>query len=823
MGGKAGGGGLMSVPTVDEQAMRAEFEAIRLLMSSVISSMSPQTWQGGAAVRFTADLQAGNSALAAMLAEVCQDVAAVNKKPFGPPPTMPRVQAQPTTAAVASVSPNGLKQLEYALRTVAGQLPGHARRIIGLLSVAGGHANTRACDRVADWCGKQAGTMQQRIDYALASDKVNPISLNFTAQRGMVQVPDVDRFGPVEMRQLGQLEAQLFTTAFTHPDGTTQKILAQVSADLRANTGSPDFLTSFFGTIPEGSAGKLAFLLHQQHSNDKAVLDANDKLILGDLGTALAALSRRTGAASQTALWRALGSAGSDMPGQGLLVKYSNGKWGSVVLADLGQAALRWRQQFHSYRLAWRDPGFGEPQWFANGTDNGHGWAPDDWGISMGDRPTVQEYDPALNILSKIRQNGDSAAARLLALGKLPPQFASADPRQTRFKPGQFPWISRLPGQTYTSLLLAPDWIDGGRQAGGVIDLATQRGKGDDAQAADIARQVVWSVSRWNGLARDDVHKFFGKNIVRGADGIGEKGARFDLGPWMKQDLLKVAVRYMPSFSISATSAGDPDTAFFDEDPVTGLKNFRVSGWTAQQFLSTFSDDEKGRQSLLLAAQIYNRLLITQEARGGAPEMTLADALTRAGRLEGNILHGLQIGFVNQGKTEQEAFAAAQKDNEQVRSLVGGLVASLPGAGLLPGGTIGDPFSTDPNDLMDKATQKEIDDAGESGQTISHAWGDSVRESLAIALHNDGVHRNPLFTIDGRSYHVDGFFKSNGQVRTDLRNDQHDALLRWAEHHMSNGQTGSWYHSQAENAFNNTSATPLPPAESLPPPTIGSP
>jgi hypothetical protein len=291
----------------------------------------------------------------------------------------------------------------------------------------------------------------------------------------------------------------------------------------------------------------------------------------------------------------------------------------------------------------------------------------------------------------------------------------------------------------------------------------------------------------------------------------------------MKQSLLKVAVRYLPSFSISSTSAGDPDTTFFDEDPVTGLKIFRVSGWTAQQFLSTFADDEKGRQSLLLAAQMYNRLLIVQEARGSAPEIPFADALTRAGQLEGNILHGLQIGFVNQGKTAQEASAAAQKDDEQVRGLVGGLVASLPGAGLLPGGTVGYPFSTDPKDLMDKAVQKKIDDAGESSQTVSYAWGDSVRESLAIALHNDGVHRDPHVTIDGHPVNVNSFFYPDGQLRSGLSPNQHDALLRWAEQQKSVGQTSAWYQAQAENAFNNTISTLEPLADSLPPPTIGVP
>jgi hypothetical protein len=77
---------------VDEQAVNGELSAIRSLMTAVVAAMTSNTWQGGAAGHFISELQAACSSLAVMMAEVCQDVAAVNKKPFGPPPAMLRVQ-----------------------------------------------------------------------------------------------------------------------------------------------------------------------------------------------------------------------------------------------------------------------------------------------------------------------------------------------------------------------------------------------------------------------------------------------------------------------------------------------------------------------------------------------------------------------------------------------------------------------------------------------------------------------------------------------------------------------------------------------------------
>jgi hypothetical protein len=239
----------MAGPKVDEHAVLAELDAVRSSMAAVTTAMCPRTWQGGAAGRFTADLQATNRALSVMMAEVCQDVAAVNNKPFGPPPAMPRAQPQPATGPVASVSPDGLQRLEYALRAAAGRLPTVGRRIGGLLAAGGGRANTRACDRAAEWCCRQAMTTRQRIEYALASDKVNPLLAGIAFTR-MVGIPDVDRFGAGEMRQLGRFQARLFTSAYSRPGSDLQQTLAGVGTRLRDHVDDPDYLGAFFGGIP---------------------------------------------------------------------------------------------------------------------------------------------------------------------------------------------------------------------------------------------------------------------------------------------------------------------------------------------------------------------------------------------------------------------------------------------------------------------------------------------------------------------------------------------------------------------------------------------
>ncbi|MCW2904908.1 MAG: hypothetical protein JWO67_7173, partial [Streptosporangiaceae bacterium] len=722
----------MAGAKVDVQVINGELNGICARMSEVTRAMGPQVWQGGSAGNFTTDLQGHNRSLTQMMMRVMQAVAALNKLPMViDVPAMPSVTPG-GLGGIASVSPSGLQRLEAALRRAADALPGHASRIQSLLSQAGPNdVSTAQCKTTAAWCQEQARPMRTRIHYALASDNVNP---GFGVMHpGLAQIPDVRQFGRSEMEQLARLQAEMYRKQIEDPTAASQGILADLGASLRENAKDANYLSTFFGNVPRGSVGKLGYRLHQQHK-DGTVLNNADKKLLGDFGTALAGLSRKKDQSSKDAVWNALGPAGSDMPGQGLLVRYSEGKWGSVVLADLGKAALRWRQQYHSYRLSWREKAFREPQWFDNGMEGDGAWM-SRWGLHVGDSSLTKQYDPALNVLSRIAKDGDAAAARLLAGDVLPTQLVTGDPRSSKMEFRQGPWIARLPGGTYASLLVAPDWLDSGSAAGGVIDLATQRGRGDDQQAADIARQVTWSVSRWNGFTREDTRKFFRENEVVAPDGIGSDGRRLDLGPEMKKDLLKVAIRYLPSFSASQADEGDPDASLLDRDPLTGQSNFRVSGWTAQQFLSTFATEEAERQKLLIAAQLYNRRLITQEMHGGNSDLTFATAMSRVGTLEGNVLHGLESGFVAQGTSEQEAFAAAVKDGENARALVNTVVGMAPGVASLPGGVLPD-LLADTDTLMSKATREKIDSAQANTQTIAYNWGNGVRESLAVALHS---------------------------------------------------------------------------------------
>jgi hypothetical protein len=283
----------------------------------------------------------------------------------------------------------------------------------------------------------------------------------------------------------------------------------------------------------------------------------------------------------------------------------------------------------------------------------------------------------------------------------------------------------------------------------------------------------------------------------------------------MKKDLLKVGIRYMPSFGISGPGEGDPNTTFLDDDPVSGQRNFRVSAWTAQQFASTFTGNE--RQALLVAAQLYNRRLIAHEMRGGDPKLSFTDALHRVGRLEGNMVRGLQNGFVAEGKAEQDAFAAAVKDGESARILVTTLVGKGIGAGSIPAGMMPELLaSTD--ELMTEQMRQKIDNSTSNAQTTGDAWADGVRESLAVSLHSDGTDRSSKVTVDGEEWNVDELFAPNGQLLQTLTPEQRDVLRRWGDEQRVAGATGETLKTWVETGFANTGAVIAPTPESGPPP-----
>jgi hypothetical protein len=341
----------MAGTKVDVQAVDAELNAICARMTEVTRVMGPQVWQGGSAGNFTIDLQGHNRSLGLMMTRVMSAVAALNDVPLViRTPEMPQVTPA-VSNGIASVSPTGLRRLEAALRHAADALPRHASRIQALLSEAGPHdVSTAQCKRTSAWCYDQARPMRMRVHYALASDNVDP--MYGVMNPGLVRIPDADRFGRSEMEQLAKLQAQAYKKQLDNPTAGSREILADIGASLRENSKDANYLKAFFGNVPSGSVGKLGYNLHKQHK-DGTVLDGTDKKVIGDFGTAFAALSRKKDAASKDALWKALGPAGSDMPSQAMLVKLSapDVRWGSHVLAELGKASLRWRQTYPSYEI----------------------------------------------------------------------------------------------------------------------------------------------------------------------------------------------------------------------------------------------------------------------------------------------------------------------------------------------------------------------------------------------------------------------------------------------------------------------------------------
>ncbi|MFA1551528.1 hypothetical protein [Actinomadura chokoriensis] len=793
---------------IDARAVNAELQAVSKAMSEVTRLMGPQTWQGGSAAAFTTDLQGYNRALNRLMLDVERTVARFNQVPLVlDPPDIPRVTPAAGKPGVASVSPSALERLETALTRAAGDLPHRGKMIRGHLALA--HPDipsTAPCDDAAAWCRTQAARMRTRIMYALAETEVGATPL---IQGPVIQIPDLERFGEKEMTDLARLQARAWQKHTAHPGAATPALMAEIARTLRENSKNTAYLATFFSNVPAGSVGKLPYRLHQLHKTSG--LTPEDKKTVGDMGTALAALSRRK--ETEGIAGKALGPAGADMPGQALLVRLGNGPWGAETLAALGQAALRWRQQHATYRMTWTEKGFQEPRW----TDNDTRWAAA-WGLTLADHRSVQQYDPALTILGEIASEKNQEAARLLALGRLPAALATTDPRNSKFLPAQVPpWLTRLPGQTYASALLAPDWPDGGKRAGSVIALAIRPSPGHESEAADIARQVVWAVSRWNGLARADVRKFLtGNDIIAAPDGIRNGGARFDLPEELQKALLSVATRYIGSFSASIGDE-DPSTPLLDDDPVTEGKTFRLSGWTTQQFLSTFTANEESRRTLLLAAQSYERLLLAGAARGGVHQVPLVDAMSRVGHLEGNIIHGLKSGYIDQGKAENEALAAAQKEGEAARGLTESLFSSLPGAGLT-GKFLPEIIVNDPEQLLSKAEKEKLGSIDENTQTVGYGWGTVVKTELAISLFHDGTDRNPKVNVDGTTYDISKFFQADGRLKK-IDNVALEVLRRWGELQLSDGRTGENLIEQANSGFTNTGSPAVPRSDVDPPPT----
>ncbi|MER7545592.1 hypothetical protein ABTW95_21570 [Spirillospora sp. NPDC127506] len=723
---------------IDARAVDAELQAISSAMSEVTRLMGPQTWQGGSAAAFTTDLQGHNRALNRMMLEVQRTVVRFNQVPLVlTPPEIPRVTPPAGKPGVASVSPSALERLETALTRAAADLPHRAKMIRGHLALA--HPDipsTTSCDNAAAWCRTQAARMRTRIMYALAETEVTATPL---IQGPVIEIPDLERFGSKEMTDLARLQARTWLKHTTHPGSGTPAIMSEIARTLRENSKNTAYLATFFANIPPGSAGKLPYRLHQLSKTSG--LTPEDKKTVGDLGTALAALSRKKETEGIAA--KALGPAGADMPGQALLVKLSapNIKWSSAILADLGKAALRWRQKHPSYEL--EETVFsqhGQSRINVLNQPEGAWWTT--WGIGdpytrEAELKTLKEYDPSLNILGRISQQKDLTAARTLAAGHLDDAFTVKDAD----KANPMIWLSRGNGETYASLLVAPDWPDGGAVAGSVIRLATTPQKGHEEEAAINAGEIMKTVAWWNDKGREKVDKLLKKDSLpdwwpwgdilprtdQAPKGTGHsKHYTLELGPGLTSGLMAMTRMYIPALAQANRTASG--TGLPTRDPVTGRTFVEIGGEEAQQFLRTFAADDKAWAQIAVDTEAYRQLLFAW----GIRNHNLNDAIVRAGYLEGTLIAAYGKERITREELTKKQYEEAQKHLGLLRDVAGSFLGASPAAAT-PGVT--DAYAIGTSLALDRVSYTDFDKKVQEIQGTYSTYSDQLYKDLAVGLY----------------------------------------------------------------------------------------
>ena len=720
---------------IDARAVHAELQAMSTAMSEVTRQMGPQTWQGGSAAAFTTDLQGHTRALNRLMLDVERTVVRSNQVPLAlDPPEIPRVTPPAGKPGVASVSPSALERLETALTRAAADLPHRAKMIRGLMAPAHPDVpSTASCDNAAAWCRTEAARMRTRIMYALAETEVTATPL---IQGPVIQIPDLERFGTKEMTDLARLQARAWQKHTLHPGAATPALMSEIARTLSENSKNTAYLATFFSNIPPGSAGKLPYHLHQL--GHESGLSPEDKKTVGNLGTALAALSRK----HEDITAKALGPAGADMPGQALLVKLSapNVKWSSAILTDLGKAALRWRQKHPSYEITHTYDAGNRGQTKVLNQPHGLWWKT--WGISgpsgmYPDPKTLREYDPALAVLGRISSQKDLTAARNLASMKLDGEFLIKDPD----KAPALTWLTRGTGDTYASLIVAPDWPDGGTVAGSVIQLATTPVEGHEEQAALNAAEIMKSVGWWNDKGREKVEKplkdgsppdlvpWF--DILPRMDQAPPGTAHsehntLELGPGLRTGLLQMAHMYVPALGQANRTASGTGLPY--EDPVTGRTFTEIGGQDMEQFLRTFAADDRAWAQIAVDTEIYRQRLFAW----GIKNHNLNDAITKAGYLEDVLIAAFGKERITREELTKKQYEDAQKHLGLLRDL-GGAALGVSPAATVPGAT--DAYTIGSTLLLDKVKYADFDKKVQELRGTYATYSDQLYRDLAIGLY----------------------------------------------------------------------------------------
>ncbi len=787
---------------IDEQAVAGVLQSISSLMAPVSRVVGPQLWQGGAAGRFAGTLAGHNRSLASMMDEVWTAEKATNNDTPPAPPGMPLV-APPPSSSVALLNPDLADQMARSLDAVSGALPGLGGKLSALLAPASPAPDTGVCKSVARWCGTQAGIMRNRAEYARASDKVGAHFVDGNSpNRGMGSVPDSDTWGTQEMGALGRLQAKLFNHSVAGTGPQARADIATIGSDLHRNSRDPSYaayLAGFLGNVTPGSVGKLPYWLRKQNGSSGPPLKPSDTNIIGNYGDAVAAMSRfesqaHPGSKNRPITEGALGAYGADLPSQGLLVKFSHERWDSHVLAQLGAASLRWRLKYPSYEIG----NSSLPAEKAQRYNDLHGphvpnWYGRDWGFSP---DQAADMDPALNILRKIGTQKDEAAARELATSLLPEDLRTGDPEK---KPA-LSWLSRLPGDRYTSLLLAPDWLDHGDAAGNVLRLAvTQRAgmpSGDREQAARVTSDIMKEMAWWNGTDKsgggrakiDDLLRKAHVNVMpSGFDKSGQHS--LEMGSGLRAQLFQVARENLGSIAQADINSGGTDIV--NIDPMTGKDFFTISGKDAQAFLRSFAADNKQWAQLVVDSDYYNQKLFAWGIQH--PEM-MGDATSMAAFLKGSLINSYAMERTNRVDIDKKEWLEAKSRLEYLQGLVGEMLPKVPLPRLMPSVKEGKLSKSDKKTLgdvegmsdvysqgtgwliakLDDAKQKKFEDAMNKISGYDEYYADNLYLDMAMAKR--AVINGPLGFYKDKS--LDEVFAKRGS----LSKSDKDLLVDWAMH-----------------------------------------
>jgi hypothetical protein len=391
--------------------------------------------------------------------------------------------------------------------------------------------------------------------------------------------------------------------------------------------------------------------------------------------------------------------------------------------------------------------------------------------------------DPAVNILEKINSQKDDVAARELALAPLPESLKKVDKNQ------QPPLgLSRMPGDTYASLLVAPDWIDQGATAVGVIKLATQAERHGTAgrESARIAHELLKSVSWWQQSGQKQISTFLRQNNAHATlnigDGTGWPTWNIDLQASTKLALFRMTKAYIPSFAMDDRGR-TTDTTIPSTEWATGQWNWPLDQVTAENVLSYFVADESMRQELALATELFSYQRITHAIEQGDAE-NLKKAAVAAGQLRGDLTRVLQAQLIAEGKERQDAKDKSIALLEMSRDTVDEFAGSIPvisAASKVTGVQFAWDLGTDY--LFKKMKSKDLAKAQERAKKLGLDGSNAVPLGIALAIYKADGKGAKTLTSSGGSVAIDRILDDQGRLRGGVSAEEWELVIKWVEEH----------------------------------------